>query len=75
MICGGGKLGVVMVAPKTWEKWIDVLEEVLEEADVGGGASAFAIHIDSALIEARKALDLKETMPRHDYLSSDDKIS
>jgi hypothetical protein len=64
-----------MVAPETWTKWVDVLERILEEADVDGDASAFAIHIDSALIEARKALGEPPLMPVHDYLSSDDSTS
>jgi hypothetical protein len=63
-----------MVSPEILKNWIDVLENILHDADALG-ATRLAIHIDSALIEARRALGDEKAPPRHDHLPNDDKIS
>lgn len=63
-----------MVSPEILKNWINVLEDILHDADALG-ASRLAIHIDSALIEARLALGEEKASPRHDHLSNDDRMS
>ena len=63
-----------MIAPDRWNQWIEILEEILGEADIGG-ASIFAIHIDTALTVARAAYSDKTNGPRHDPLPKEDNDS
>lgn len=58
------------IASKTWDRWINLLEDILHDADVGR-AHEFAIHIDSAILAAHKALGTERSVPQHDLLPSD----
>jgi hypothetical protein len=59
------------IAPETWVRWIELLEDILHEADVGR-ALEFSIHIDSAILAAHKAQGTERLVPRHDYLPNDE---
>jgi hypothetical protein len=63
-----------MVTPEVWKQWINVLEDMLHEADVGQ-ASMFAIHIDSAIVAAHAALGTERFMLKSDPVKGDQEIS
>ena len=55
------------ITPKTWGLWIDQLENILHDADVGQ-AHEFALHVDEAILAAHKARGTERNNPQHDFL-------
>jgi hypothetical protein len=62
------------IAPEIWERWINILEDILHDADVGR-ANEFAIHIDSAILAAHQATGTERAVPQHDQLSGKERQS
>lgn len=58
------------IAPTTWDRWIELLEDILHDADVGQ-AHEFAIHIDSAILVAHSEQGTVRNRPHHDHLPNE----
>jgi hypothetical protein len=64
----GGLYIIMAIADDTWQRWIPLLEEMLQFADVHG-AHKFGIHIDGAIIAAHASLGTERRATGHDNSS------
>lgn len=60
------------ITKEQWDRWVDILEDILHDADVGQ-ASIFAIHINSAIEQIHHQRGTLRVSVKPDHLPRADK--